>query len=266
MNAHEIDYHIYGDDIQFVEIELDPQEAVIAEPGSMMYKPSSIEMDTILGDGSKQQGGVFDSLLSAGKRLLTGEGIFLTSYWNKGFKKERVAFAATIPGKIIPLDLSLYQGKVVLQKESFLCAAKGVSVDLEFRKKLGVGLLGGEGFIMQKLTGDGWAFAHAGGAIIRKELNNEALEVDTGCLVGFAGNINYDITWVKGIKNMLFSGEGISLAHLSGNGTVWLQSLPFSRLADRIISAAPKMGGSRRGEGSIMGGLGDILMGDQRDR
>lgn len=263
MNTNEIDYKIIGDDMQCVEIELDPQEAVIAEAGSLMMKDSEVSMQTIFGDGTNQDSGVFGKIFSAGKRLLTGESLFLTAYTHIGQGKKHVVFAAPFPGKIVPFDLTQYQGKIICQKDSFLCAAKGVAVGIEFQKKIGTGLFGGEGFIMQKLEGDGLAFVHAGGTIIEKTLQaGEKLHVDTGCLVALTRDINYDIEFVGGIKNTLFGGEGVFFASLTGPGKVWIQSLPFSRLANRIVASAPSLGGSRKGEGSILGGLGGLLDGD----
>ncbi|KAB2859764.1 MAG: TIGR00266 family protein [Flavobacteriales bacterium] len=263
MNAHEIDYKIIGDDMQCVEIELDPQETIVAEAGSLMMKDAEIVMQTIFGDGSGQETGFFGKVLSAGKRLLTGESLFLTAYTHMGQGKKQVTFAAPYPGKVVPFDLSQYQGKVVCQKDAFLCAAKGVAVGIEFQKKIGTGLFGGEGFIMQKLEGDGLAFIHAGGTIIERTLlPGEKLHVDTGCLVALTRDVNYDIEFVGGIKNTLFGGEGVFFASLSGPGKVWIQSLPFSRLAGRIVASAPQLGGSRKGEGSILGGLGGLIDGD----
>lgn len=263
MNAHQIDYKIIGDDMQCVEIELDPQETIVAEAGSLMMKDAEIVMQTIFGDGSGQETGFFGKVLSAGKRLLTGESLFLTAYTHMGQGKKQVTFAAPYPGKVVAFDLTEYQGKVVCQKDAFLCAAKGVAVGIEFQKKIGTGLFGGEGFIMQKLEGDGLAFIHAGGTIIEKKLlPGEKLHVDTGCLVALTKDVNYDIEFVGGIKNTLFGGEGVFFAALSGPGKVWIQSLPFSRLAGRIVASAPQLGGSRKGEGSILGGLGGILDGD----
>ena len=265
MNAHEIDYKIYGEEMQCVEIELDPQEGVVAEPGSLMYMNQDIQMDTIFGDGSKQNSGILGSLLSAGKRVLTGENLFMTVYTNKGFSKSHCTFASPYPGKIIPMDLSKKGGKVICQKDAFLCAAKGVSVGIEFQKRLGAGFFGGEGFIMQKLEGDGMAFVHAGGTIVEKELKaGETIKIDTGCLVAFTQDVSYDIQFIGGIRNTFFGGEGVFLATLSGPGKVWIQSMPFSRLAERVIASAPSMGGKRKGEGSILGGLGDLLDGDNR--
>ena len=264
MQSHEVDFEIKGDDIQFVEIELDPQEIVMAEPGSMMYMKADIAMETVFGDGSHQSdNSIMGKLFSAGKRVLTGENLFMTAYKNQGYGKSHVAFAAPMPGKIIPIDLTKYGQKVICQKDSFLCAAKGVSIGIEFTKRIGVGLFGGEGFIMQKLEGDGMVFANAGGTIHKMVLQpGEVVKIDTGCLVAFTSTVDYDIEMVKGIKNALFGGEGLFLATLRGAGTVWIQSLPFSRMADRIISSAPKMGGKSRGEGSILGGLGSMVMGD----
>jgi uncharacterized protein (TIGR00266 family) len=263
-NAHEIDFRIIGDDMQLVEIELDPGESIVAEAGSMMYMNEAIAMETIFGDGSSGRKGVLGGLLGAGKRLLTGESLFMTVFTNQGRGKEHVAMAAPYPGKIVPFDLSELGGKLICQKDAFLCAAKGVSVGIEFQRRLGVGFFGGEGFIMQKLEGDGLAFIHAGGTIIEKELQpGEVLRVDTGCLVAMSQDIDYDIQFVKGIKTALFGGEGLFFAQLRGPGKVWLQSLPFSRLADRIYAAMPQHGGSK-GEGSILGALGNLLDGDNR--
>ena len=265
MRAHEIDYHIYGEEMQYVEIELDPQEVVVAEAGSFMMMDNGIKMETIFGDGSQQEGSIFGKLLSAGKRVLTGESLFMTAYQNVDFGKKKVSFASPYPGKIVPIDLQEYGGKFVCQKDAFLCAAKGVSVGIDFSRKLGRGLFGGEGFIMQKLEGDGMAFIHAGGTLARKELKaGEMLKVDTGCIVGFTKDIDYDIEFVGGIKNTIFGGEGVFFATLRGPGIAYIQSLPFSRLADRIIASAPKAGGSSRDEGSLLGGLGRMLDGDNR--
>lgn len=263
MNAHEIDYKIIGEEMQCVEIELDPHETTIAEAGSLMFMEDNIQMETIFGDGSNPNEGFMGKLFSAGKRILTGESLFMTAYTNTGQGKKHVTFASPYPGKIIPLDLSDQGGKIVCQKDAFLCAAKGVSVGIEFQKKLGAGFFGGEGFIMQKLEGDGTAFVHAGGTIVEKTiLPGEKLRVDTGCLVAFTQNIDYNIEFVGGIKNTFFGGEGVFFATLQGTGKVWIQSLPFSRLADKVIAAAPSAGGKRKGEGSILGGLGDLLDGD----
>lgn len=262
MSNHEIDYKLYGEEMQFVEIELDPQETVIAESGSFMMMDGGVQMQTIFGDGSQQQqGGIFGKLLSAGKRILTGESLFMTAFTNVSSGKKRVSFAAPYSGKIIALDLSLLGGKVICQKDAFLCAAKGVSVGIELQRKLGTGLFGGEGFIMQKLEGDGMAFVHAGGMVTSKNLApGEVLKVDTGCVVAYTNTIDFDIEFVGGIKNTIFGGEGLFFATLSGPGTVWLQSLPISRLADRILRYG---GGTRRKEeGSMLGGFGNLLDGD----
>lgn len=265
MQAHEIDYHIYGEEMQYVEIELDPSEVVVAEAGSFMMMDNGIKMETIFGDGSKQEGGIFGKLLSAGKRVLTGESLFMTAYQNMDYAKRKVSFASPYPGKIVPIDLQKYGGKFVCQKDAFLCAAKGVAVGIDFSRKLGRGLFGGEGFIMQKLEGDGMAFVHAGGTLARRELAvGEVLKVDTGCIVGFTKDIDYDIEFVGGIKNTIFGGEGVFFATLRGPGIAYIQSLPFSRLADRVLQAAPQMGGKDKGEGSLLGGLGNLLDGDNR--
>ncbi|MBA6315010.1 TIGR00266 family protein [Cellulophaga baltica] len=262
MNAHEIDFQIFGEEMQFVEIELDPQEAVVAEAGSFMMMDSDIKMDTIFGDGSNQDKGVLGKIFSAGKRMLTGESLFMTAFLNIGQVKRKVSFASPYPGKILPIDLSETQGKFICQKDAFLCAAKGVSIGIEFSKRLGRGLFGGEGFIMQKLEGDGLAFVHAGGTLAKKELKSgEELRVDTGCIVGFTQHVDYDIEFVGGIKNTVFGGEGLFYATLRGPGTVYVQSLPFSRLAGRVLAAIPS-GGNTKGEGSILGGIGNLLDGD----
>ncbi|AIF42260.1 TIGR00266 family protein [Virgibacillus sp. SK37] len=265
MNNHEIDYQLHGDDMQFVEVELDHEETVIAEAGSLMMMDDQIRMETIFGDGSSSnQGGLMGKLIGAGKRVLTGESLFMTAFTNEGVGKRHVSFASPYPGKIIPMDLSEISGKLICQKDAFLAAAKGVSVGIEFQRKLGTGFFGGEGFIMQKLEGDGMAFVHAGGTIHRKKLGvGESIRVDTGCLVAMTGDIDYNIEYVGGIKTALFGGEGLFFATLRGPGTVWVQSLPFSRLASRIFAAAPERGGSK-GEGSIAGGLFDILGGDRK--
>jgi uncharacterized protein (TIGR00266 family) len=258
-----IDYHITGDDMQLVEIELDPGEAAIGEAGSMLFMESGVQMDTVFGDGSAQQGGLFGKLLGAGKRLITGESLFTTVYTNQGQQKRKVAFAAPYPGKIIPMDLGQLGGTLICQKDSFLCAAKGVSIGIQFQQKLGVGFFGGEGFIMQKLEGNGLAFVHAGGTVVRRELQmGEQLLLDTGCLVAHSASVDFEIQYVGKIKTALFGGEGLFLARLSGPGTVWLQSLPFSRLASRVFAAAPQNGGSRE-QGSLLGGLagGTVLGG-----
>src|ERR1051325_7563953 len=260
---HEVDYKIYGDDMQFVEVELDPNESVVAEAGGMMYMEDGIDMETIFGDGSQQNSGVFGALLGAGKRLLTGESLFMTAFTNKGMGKKKVAFGAPYPGKIVAIKLSDIGGELIAQKDSFLAGAKGVSVGIAFNKKIGAGLFGGEGFIMQRLQGDGWAFLHAGGHIYRRDLApGEFLRVDSGCIVAFQPTVDFDIQFVGKIKSAIFGGEGLLFATLRGPGTVWLQSLPFSRLADRIIAASPRAGGSGREEGSVLGGLGRLLDGD----
>ncbi|QLE00103.1 TIGR00266 family protein [Galbibacter sp. BG1] len=265
MTSHEIDYQIYGEEMQYVEIELDPQEAVVAEAGSFMMMDQGLQMDTIFGDGSNQQKGVLGKLFSAGKRLLTGESLFMTAFLNTDMGKRKVSFASPYPGKIIPIDLTKYRGKFICQKDAFLCAAQGVSIGIEFSRRLGRGFFGGEGFIMQKLEGDGMAFVHAGGTLARRELAaGEVLRVDTGCIVGFTQDIDYDIEFVGGIKNTVFGGEGLFFASLRGPGVVYIQSLPFSRLASRVFAAAPQQGGKDKGEGSILGGLGDLLDGDNR--
>ncbi len=260
---HEIDYFILGEEMQLVEIELDPQETAIAEAGAFMYMDEGIQMETIFGDGSSQdKTSFFGKILGAGKRLLTGESLFMTAYTHTGIGKARVAFASPYPGKIIPIDLAEMGGKIICQKDSFLCAAKGVSVGIEFQKKLGTGLFGGEGFIMQKLEGDGLAFCHAGGHVMKRVLKpGEVLRVDTGCIVAYAQTIDYDIQFIGGIKNTLFGGEGMFFATLKGPGEVWLQTLPISRLASRILSYGS---GARKEEGSILGGLGNLLDGDGR--
>jgi uncharacterized protein (TIGR00266 family) len=262
--AHDIDFVIHGNEMQFVEVELDPGEAAIAEAGSLMYMTQGIQMETIFGDGSRQPSGVFDALLGAGKRILTGESLFMTVFTNQGSGKHRVSFGAPYPGKIIPMDLQSIGGQLICQKDSFLCAARGVSVGIAFQRKIGVGLFGGEGFIMQKLEGDGLCFVHAGGTIHHLELAaGETMRVDTGCLVALQPSVSYDIQFVGKIKTALFGGEGIFFATLTGPGKVWLQSLPLSRMADRIYKAAPQQG-QRREEGSILdrvGGLGDLVDG-----
>lgn len=263
MNSHEIEYKLYGDDMQFVEIELDPGESTIAEAGAMMMMEDGIEMETIFGDGSFSGKGLFGKLLGAGKRVLTGESLFMTVFTNQSSSIKHVSFAAPYPGKIIPVDLSELNGKVICQKDAFLCAAKGVSVGIEFQRRLGAGFFGGEGFIMQKLEGDGLAFLHAGGTIYKKELaSGEKLKIDTGCLVAMTRDVDYDIEFVGKIKTALFGGEGLFFATVKGPGTVWVQSLPFSRLADRIFASAPSGGGQNRGEGSILGGIANMFEND----
>lgn len=260
---HEIDYRIFGEEMQCVEVELDPQETVIAEAGAFMYKDQAIQMQTIFGDGSNAGGGGFmGKLLQAGKRVLTGESLFMTAFTHAGSGKARVAFASPYPGKIIPMDLAQLGGKIIAQKDAFLCAAKGVSVGISFQKRLGTGLFGGEGFIMEKLEGDGMAFVHAGGHIMERELApGEVLHIDTGCVVAYTKDIDFDVQMVGGIRNTLFGGEGFFFAVLRGPGKVWLQTLPISRLASRIIQYAPQTG-SRKEEGGLLGGLGNLLDGD----
>ncbi|MGE0498202.1 MAG: TIGR00266 family protein [Ramlibacter sp.] len=263
-----IDYDIRGAEMQFVEIELDPGEAAIGEAGSMMFMDAGIAMDTVFGDGSAQQGGLLGKLLGAGKRLVTGESLFTTVYTNNAQGKLRVAFAAPYPGKILPMDLRQLGGTLICQKDAFLCAARGVSLGIAVQQKLSTGFFGGEGFIMQKLDGDGLAFVHAGGTVVKRELAaGQTLLVDTGCVVAYTPSVNFEIQYVGKIKTALFGGEGLFFAKLSGPGTVWLQSLPFSRLASRVFAAAPQRGGSRE-EGSVLGGfgagslLGGVLGGD----
>ena len=273
-DADEIDYEIFGTEMQFVEIELDPGESVVAEAGVMMYKDSFVNMDTIFGDGSKQSagGGFLDKLMGAGKRLLTGESLFMTVFTHQGQGKAKAAFAAPYPGNIIPVHLAENGGTLICQKDSFLCAAKGVAISIFFQRKILTGLFGGEGFIMQKLEGDGWAFLHAGGTIVERQLNpGEVLHVDTGCIVAFEPSVEFDIQQAGNIKTGLFGGEGWFFASLRGPGKIWLQSLPFSRLAGRMLAAAPQKGGGRE-EGSVLGTgvlgaglLGGLLSGGEED-
>lgn len=263
MRSHEIDYVLHGDDMQMVEIELDPQETVIAEAGAMNWMEDNIDFQAKMGDGSQPNEGLLGKLMSVGKRVLTGESIFMTHFTNHGNGKRRVTFAAPYPGKIIPIDLQEIGGEIICQKDAFLCAALGTRISITFSKRLGAGFFGGEGFILQKLQGDGMAFMHAGGTVVRKELRGETLRVDTGCIVGFSPSIDYDIQRAGNLKSMFFGGEGLFLATLRGTGTVYLQSLPFSRLADRIIAHAPRTGGSSQGEGSVLGGLGRLIDGDR---
>ncbi len=259
-NCHEVDYKIVGDDMQMVIMELDPAETVIAEAGAMTYMEQGIQFETRMGDGSEPEQGFFGKMLSAGKRVVTGESIFMTHFTHQGHGKSHVAFAAPYPGKIIPIDLASIAGNDLLcQKDAFLCAAYGTKVTIAFNKKFGAGLFGGEGFILQKLVGDGMAFIHAGGTVIERELNNETLRVDTGCLVAFEPHIQFDIERAGNLKSMFFGGEGLFLATLRGTGRVWLQSLPFSRLAGRILMNA---GSGGKGEGSILGSLGGLIDGD----
>ena len=262
MQCHEIDYEIFGGDMQIVEVELDPQETVIAEAGAMNYMEEGIDFESKMGDGSNPSEGFFDKLLSVGKRVFTGESLFVTHFTNRGQGKRRVAFAAPFPGQIIPVDMAEVGGELICQKDSFLCAALGTRLSIAFSKRFGAGLFGGEGFILQRLQGDGMAFVHAGGTITKRELKGETLRVDTGCIVAFSSGINYDVQRAGKLKSMFFGGEGLFLATLQGHGTVYLQSLPFSRLCDRIRANMPSQGGSRRGEGSVLGGLGDLIDGD----
>lgn len=261
MKCHKVDYKVIGDDIQIVEVELDPGETVIAEAGAMNYMDDGITFEAKMGDGSKPDGGFFGKLMDAGKRVITGESIFLTHFTNSGSGKKSVAFAAPYPGKIIPIDMTKVNGELLCQKDAFLCAALGTEIGIAFTKRLGAGFFGGEGFILQRLSGDGMAFVHAGGTIIKKKLNNDTIRVDTGCIAAFTSGINYDIERAGSLKSMFFGGEGLFLATLSGTGVVLLQSLPFSRMADRILQHAPSAGGSRKGEGSILGGIGDMIGG-----
>lgn len=248
MRSHEIDYQIFGDDMQLVEVELDPGETAIAEAGAMNWMEEGIQFETRMGDGSKASSGLMGTLLNVGKRMLTGESIFMTHFTNQGRNKSKVAFAAPYPGKIIPVDLSESGGEILCQKDAFLCAALGTEISIAFHRKLGAGFFGGEGFILQRLRGDGMTFIHAGGTIQKRVLNGEVLRVDTGCIVAFTPGIDYSIERAGGLKSMFFGGEGLFLATLRGSGTVYLQSLPFSRLADRILQHAPSVGGTRRGE------------------
>jgi len=261
---HEVDYKIVGEDMQYVEVELDPNEAAVAEAGGLFYMDDGIEMETVFGDGSRQPGGLLDILVGAGKRVLVGESMFMTLFGNRSTQKRRVAFAAPYPGKIVAINLSTVGRELIAQKDSFLAAAKGVSIGIAFQQKLGVGLFGGEGFIMERLQGDGWAFVHAGGTLVERTLAaGEVIRVDTGGIVALQPTVNYDIEMVSGIKTVVFGGEGLFFATLRGPGRVWLQSLPLSRMANRIIAAAPKAGGSRKEEGSILGTIGDLIDGDR---
>jgi uncharacterized protein (TIGR00266 family) len=262
MKCHKVDYEIFGDDMQVVEVELDPGETVIAEAGAMNWLEDGITFEAKMGDGSQPDQGLMGKLLDVGKRAVTGEALFMTHFTNEGYVKKRAAFSAPYPGKIIPLDMASMGGELICQKDAFLCAALGTRVTIAFNKRLGAGFFGGEGFILQKLKGDGMAFIHAGGMVVEKQLKGETLRVDTGCIVGFSPGIDYDIQRAGNLKSMFFGGEGMFLATLSGHGRVFLQSLPFSRLADRIIQHAPSAGGSAKGEGSVLGGLGRMLDGD----
>jgi uncharacterized protein (TIGR00266 family) len=262
MRCHEVDYTIVGDDMQMVQVELDHGETVIAEAGAMTYMEQDIQFEVRMGDGAEADQGLIGKLFSAGKRAMTGESLFITHFTNQGRAKRHVAFAAPYPGKIIAMDLAKLGGEVLCQKDSFLCAAFGTKLDIAFQRRFGVGFFGGEGFILQRLQGDGMAFVHASGTIIERQLQGETLRVDTGCLVAFEPGVNYSIEQAGNLKSMMFGGEGMFLATLSGYGKVWLQSLPFSRLADRIIAHAPKAGGTSKGEGSVLGGLGRMLDGN----
>ena len=264
MPSHEVDYEIVGDDIQIVEVELDPGETVIAEAGAMNYMDDDIRFEAKMGDGSQADSGLLGKLMSAGKRALTGESIFMTHFSNTGSGKKRVSFAAPYPGKIVPINLAKVGGEILCQKDAFLCAALGTEVSIAFNKRLGAGFFGGEGFILQRLRGDGMVFVHAGGTVVKKTLQNSRLRVDTGCLVAFTPGVSYDIERAGNLKSMFFGGEGLFLATLSGSGVVLLQSLPFSRVADRILQHAPAAGGSRKGEGSVLGAIGGLIDGDNR--
>ncbi|HZW09214.1 MAG TPA: TIGR00266 family protein [Phycisphaerales bacterium] len=255
MRSHEVDYELIGDDMQMVLVELDPGETVIAEAGSMNYMEDGIRFEARMGDGSQADQGVMSKVFAIGKRVLTRESLFLTHFTNDGRGKSRVAFAAPYPGKIVPLQLSQLGGELLCQKDSFLAAAKGTKVGIAFTRRFGAGLFGGEGFILQRLQGDGMAFLHAGGTVIEQRLDGQTLRVDTGCLVAFTPGIDYAIERAGNLKSMFFGGEGLFLATLRGHGTVWLQSLPFSRLADRILANAPSHGGAATGEGSVLGSL-----------
>jgi uncharacterized protein (TIGR00266 family) len=260
---HEVDFRIHGDDMQYVEVELDPGEAAVAEAGGMMYMQDGIEMETVFGDGSQANQGFLGALVGAGKRLLTGESLFMTVFVNQGSGKRSVAFGAPYPGKIVAVNLAELGGELIAQKDSFLAAAKGVSVGIAFQKRLGAGFFGGEGFIMQRLSGDGWAFVHAGGTLHERTLApGELLRIDTGCIVAFQPTVDYDIQFVGKIKTAFFGGEGLFFATLRGPGKIWLQSLPLSRLATRIVAAVPGLGRRGKGEGSVLGGLGRMLDGD----
>jgi uncharacterized protein (TIGR00266 family) len=262
MRCHEVDFEILGQDMQMVEVELDPSETVIAEAGAMNYMEDGITFEARMGDGSAANEGLLGKMLNVGKRVLTKESIFLTHFTNEDRAKRRVAFAAPYPGKIVPIDMAKVGGEFFCQKDAFLAAALGTEVGIAFTRRLGTGFFGGEGFILQRLRGDGMIFIHACGTVVRKKLNGDTLRVDTGCLVGFTHGVEYDIERAGSLKSMFFGGEGLFLATLSGTGIVLLQSLPFSRMADRIIAHAPRAGGTRKGEGSLLGSLGDLLDGD----
>lgn len=261
MKCHEVDYEIIGHDMQLVEVELDPGETVVAEAGAMNYMEEGIDFETKMGDGSQPDEGFMNKLFSAGKRMITGESLFTTHFSNRAYNKQRVAFSAPYPGTIIPMDMSKLGNTIFCQKDAFLAAALGTEISIAFNKRIGTGFFGGEGFILQKLIGDGMTFVHAGGTVVKKELRGEKLRLDTGCLVAFTQGIDYSIERAGNLKSMFFGGEGLFLATLQGTGTVWMQSLPFSRLADRIIQSAPNVDGSSKGEGSVLGGLGRMLDG-----
>jgi len=261
--ADDIDYEIKGHELQFVEIELDPGESAVAEAGAMVWKDASVEMTTVFGDGAGQEGGFMGKLLSAGKRIVTGESLFTTVFTHRGSGKARVAFGAPVPGAILPIRLADIGGTLICQKDSFLAAAKGVSIGIHFQRKILTGLFGGEGFIMQKLEGDGWVFAQMGGTLIERDLaRGEELHVDTGCIAAFVPTVDFDLIGAGGIKSSLFGGEGLFFARLTGPGKVWIQSLPFSRLAGRMLQAAMPGGGGNRGEGSLLGPLGELIQGN----
>ena len=264
MRCHDVDYKIFGHDLQVVEVELDPGETVIAEAGAMNWMEEGIEFETKMGDGSETSSGFLSKVFSAAKRSIAGESLFMTHFTNRGTGKRRVAFAAPYPGHIVPVDMSRVGKVLFCQKDAFLCAALGTKIDIAFTRRLGTGFFGGEGFILERLEGDGMAFIHAGGTLVEKRLRGETLRVDTGCIVAFTKDIDYSIEMIGGLKSMFFGGEGMFLATLRGEGTVYLQSLPFSRLADRILANAPRAGGNRTGEGSVLGALGDLLDGDNR--
>ncbi len=263
-SADDIDYEIKGHELQFVEIELDPGESAVAEAGAMVWKDASVEMSTVFGDGRGQEGGFMGKLVSAGKRLVTGESLFTTVFTHTGRGKARVAFGAPVPGSILPIRLSDHGGTLICQKDSFLAAAKGVSIGIHFQRRVLTGLFGGEGFIMQRLDGDGWVFVQMGGMVIERELGpGEQIHVDTGCIAAFTPSVDFDLIGAGGVKSALFGGEGLFFARLTGPGKVWIQSLPFSRLAGRMLAAAMPMGGGNRGEGSVLGPLGDLLQGNR---
>ncbi|MGM0443419.1 MAG: TIGR00266 family protein [Fibrobacterota bacterium] len=264
MNSHEIDYQIIGNDLQAVEVELDPQETVVAEASAMSWMDAGISFEAKMGDGSKPGQGLMGKIFDAGKRMISGESLFTTHFTNQGTGKKHITFGAPYPGRIIPVNLPDFDGELICQKDAFLCAALGTEISIRLNKKLGAGLFGGEGFILQTLRGDGKAFIHAGGTIVERKLQGETIKVDTGCIAAFSGGIDYNIEMNRNLKSAVFGGEGLFLATLSGTGTVWLQTLPFSRFADRILQNAPSSGGKRTGEGSVLGGLGDLLNGDNR--